>query len=164
MFHKAIMAAVLVVAAVTAKADFLYWQIDASDPALTGLSDYNMALVNVYDSNSTKTILAGYNTIGGGMMTTGTDLGNYVGAQYSFSLELVNYTQDTASYSSVKEGMRWSYNDLYSSGYISPNALSQSGLMAKGAWNGISAVPEPSSGLLLLIGGALVGLRRRRRA
>ncbi|MGN0848038.1 MAG: PEP-CTERM sorting domain-containing protein [Kiritimatiellia bacterium] len=90
----------------------------------------------------------------------------YGSAAWSFAIELGNWTatSEEASWVTMAESESATYADLKAK-YIHSGDLSKPGYVA---WNPsqyrTTAVPEPSSGLLLLIGGALMALRRRRRA
>ena len=89
------------------------------------------------------------------------DVDDYSGASYSFAIELGNFDGPEGSWVAHVTGDPVSYTDLLSGNHIS-------------AWDGIDpvvgevwhpasyAVPEPSGGLLMLLGGALLALRRRR--
>ena len=82
-------------------------------------------------------------------------------ASLSFMIELGHYTDDGA-WIVLAASQSSTLGNLYEAGFVLDSELSyQQGL----EWTGGSyAVPEPSSGLLILIGGALLALRRRRRA
>ena len=87
------------------------------------------------------------------------DVSAYGGASYSFAIELGNYESGTWVARVTSEAS--SYTDLVAAHHIDQ-------------WDGINpvpgqvwhpatySVPEPSSGLLMLIGGALLALRRRK--
>ena len=134
------------------KADALYWQVDtgAADAAYTG--DY--AYAALFDSDGT--LLDGYYESSGGKVAPMlSDLGDG-SSTHSFYVELYN-----ASLDSVYKGQAVSYTDLAASGYISTGGVSLPNFTATSGFNGAS-VPEPTSGMLLLMGGALLALRRRR--
>ena len=89
-----------------------------------------------------------------------TDISAYTGSQYSFFVEMVNYA---ANPETITKGATYSYQNLVDAGYVSFGADDVTAVtMAATSGNMGSAVPEPSSGLLLLIGGAMLALRRRR--
>jgi len=88
-------------------------------------------------------------------------LGEYGSTDYSFSIELGAWSgDDTFNVLGVSE--TWSYADLSSylsssSSVFAPGSIPVSVLTPQSF-----AVPEPSSGLLVLLGGMLLALRRRR--
>ena len=87
-------------------------------------------------------------------------LGAYGSSEYAFSIELGAWS-DADGFTGLAVGT-WSYADL--TPYISTEASS----FAPGGVGALVfvpesfTVPEPSGGLLLLVGGALLALRRRR--
>lgn len=164
-------------------ADFLYWQIpegsgDFSTAALYAikgdktdqkLSDSDAASAIWLDertANGVSMIGEGENKVpnGVGSAATGpftTDISGY-GSGYSFFVELLTYNSNTDSWGTNRL-LAYSYDRLMDAGYIDAGA----GLkpVAGGSTNfSMTHVPEPSSGLLMLLGGALMALRRRRRA
>lgn len=80
----------------------------------------------------------------------------------SFLIELGNLTDDGSAW---KETLAWSnvatYSELFQSGHISPGELA---IPDHSPWSNLyfTEVPEPSSGLLLLLGSMLVLLKRPR--
>lgn len=132
----------------SASASTLFWQVNTKDDA-----DYAV-LYATKTGETTSNVIVGYDLSEGTAWTT--DLKEYGSSEYSFFVELFN-----ASGSFVYKQSAVSYNDLVSSGYVSSNPLSVPSGALSGGWNG-AAVPEPTSGVLLLIGGAMLALRRRR--
>ena len=137
-----------------AKADALYWQVDTSADNAAYTGDFSDAVL----WTSAGDAVGGIVKEGDKAVPTLTDLGGYGSAEYSFYVELYNAAGD-----SVYKGQSVSYTDLMNSGYISTSGVLTPAVLATSGFNGAS-VPEPTSGLLLLVGGALLALRRRRRA
>lgn len=138
-----------------AKADALYWQVDNSSADASYKGDYSYAAL--YDSTTGAMLDGYYESEGGKVAPALSDLGDG-SSTHSFYIELYN-----ASFDSVYKTESISYTDLAASGYISTGGVSVPTYTATSGFNGAS-VPEPTSGVLLLIGGAMLALRRRRRA
>lgn len=143
----------------SASASTLFWQVnpDGVGPlGWDGTGDPTYAVLKATTGTLAEGVgIAAYDLSEGKAWAT--DLGDYGNSTYSFFVELINasgkvYTQKAAT----------SYNDLLSSGYVSASALDRPTGALSGGFNG-AAVPEPTSGVLLLIGGAMLALRRRRR-
>ena len=80
--------------------------------------------------------------------------------EYSFILELGNVTD--SSWTTVAQSSSMTYTKLVDAGYIHPSfdiKPPESAIWTPGSFQ---AVPEPSGGLLTLMGVALLALRRRR--
>lgn len=143
----------------SASASTLFWQVnkDGAGPlGWDGTGDPKYAVLKA----TTGTLADGVGIVGYDLSegtAWATDLGTYGDSSYSFFVELINasgspvYTQKAAT----------SYDNLLSSGYVSASALDRPTGAVSGGFNGAS-VPEPTSGVLLLIGGAMLALRRRR--
>ena len=143
----------------SASASTLFWQVnkdEAGQLGWDGTGDPTYAVLKATTGTLAEGVgIAAYDLSEGKAWAT--DLGDYGNSTYSFFVELINasgtvYTQKAAT----------SYNDLLSSGYVSASALDRPTGALSGGFNG-AAVPEPTSGVLLLIGGAMLALRRRRR-
>ena len=143
----------------SASASTLFWQVNpdgAGQLGWDGTGNPTYAVLKATTGTLAEGVgIAAYDLSEGKAWAT--DLGDYGNSTYSFFVELINasgtvYTQKAAT----------SYNDLLSSGYVSASALDRPTGALSGGFNG-AAVPEPTSGVLLLIGGAMLALRRRRR-
>lgn len=84
------------------------------------------------------------------------NLGEYSSAAHAFTVELGRMNGDEWQVLATSETV--SYNALVEGGWTTSSAL---GDPREGPWTPTFAVPEPSSGLLLLLGSALLALRRR---
>ena len=142
----------------SASASTLFWQVnkDGAGPlGWDGTGDPTYAVLKA----TTGTLAEGVGIVGYKLSegtAWATDLDKYGSSEYSFFVELINasgkvYTQKVAT----------SYDNLLSLGYVSASALDRPTGAVSGGFNGAS-VPEPTSGVLLLIGGAMLALRRRR--
>ena len=163
-----IVTAMMVLAGVmSAKADLLYWQLGGNTAA--SAFDYACASIYSVSGDGTKNLL---NNVGldnngrveGEMIEKGSAV---VAAQFtgatasSFFIELYDSNMNLIAESDGNTAA----SDLTS--YISAVEFSQN-WNAANVWGGsaafkaASAVPEPTSGVLLLIGAAMMGLRRKR--
>ena len=147
--------------AFTSSAGTLYWQVSDEEFSTAQL------FVTGNGLNPDPTALTGAiraqdfdRTTGTGTHTalTQTDISAYSSAGYSFYVELVNYNDRD----NPKKGYTWGYGDLVSSGYVSTSGLDVADVTVAALSQNFAAAPEPSSGLLLLMGGAMLALRRRR--
>lgn len=149
---KSFVVVAVVLLASAASAGTLYWQVD-------GTSDQGALLwVEEKGINGSEELLSE------GLIQTPTgiqqaDITKYTGDQYRFYVELVNYS--TGEH--ISDGYKWNYNDLVSSGYVAMDARDIPTVYANAEAHGnFAQAPEPTSGLLLLMGGAMLALRRRR--
>lgn len=155
---KSFVAGMLLLAGASASAGTLYWQVSGAD------QDFDEAwLVAEAKEGGALTYIDGVDSQSDKRSTalTQTDISAYEGDGYLFYVEMSNY--NNGNYETVATGYKYSYDELVSSGYVaaSPLEVNDAIAAASGANFG-SPIPEPSSGLLLLIGGAMLALRRRR--
>lgn len=150
LFSKSLVVGVALLLASTVSAGTLYWQVDDDSGDV-----YARLLV---EENGTVVLGATdpYKQAPTGVQQT--DITNYTGSQYLYYVELVNFADG-----STTQGYKWGYGDLVSSGYVSFGATDVRTVTANAvALGNFANAPEPSSGLLLLMGGAMLALRRRR--
>ena len=159
-FSRLILAGALVLVASSASADTLYWQVTAD-------SGQQFDEAWLVADNGTKTYVDNAESDGGNPSSTQliqSDISNYTGEGWSFYIEMCNYNSQDDTYTTVATGNSYSYDQLLSSGYVATDSVNANSVMtaASAANMGAGDVPEPSSGLLLLMGGAMLALRRRR--
>ncbi len=183
MRNKIIAALLTATFASVVSAQVLYWQVN-SDVQISGDtskvgSTWNYAMLYAYsgDDASTATALTSYLFNSDGSSSTGStyvdknyfedntpayaNLGtDYTG--YSFYIELVNRVDgtgtgiarsDTISYSNLGSALQNAVE--FNNNWSSINALGAN-------MTTFTAIPEPTSGLMLLVGAAILGLRRKR--
>lgn len=88
------------------------------------------------------------------------DLSGY-DTSYKFVVEMLSVNSDNAWERGWTSGTPMTYQELKDAGYVSEGGMAP---VAVNAWTASVTIPEPTSGLLLLVGGSLLALRRKRRA
>jgi len=152
-------------------ADAMYWQLAGQNVNGVTADQWTMARVEVYSNGSaTGTYLHYLDDTDVQYMDKSeagawfdVDMSNYSGVspEYSFVLELVNDDLEIQGTTAPV-----SYSDLSSAGKIVSNSafnsLTPINYSTFNAGQGTTAdVPEPTSGLLMLLGASLLALRRR---
>lgn len=148
-----------VVVASVAHSEVMYWMVgdDYSGATEAKLYAVNGNTATAIDTRTQPEI---YNTWDA-QDSFYTSLGSSAGSGWSYYVEVVNggntYTTEAISYSAAKDG-GFIYSNVMS---LPPSQLS---IPNGGFGGGATAynVPEPTSGLLFLVGGMLLGLKRRR--
>lgn len=147
--------------ALSAKADYIYWMIDTES---AGAYNYTAAVLR----NSDSSISASINT-------SSAELGDYAG---TLNERIAYYQADVGGFYSSVPGSVYSGQSFFVELFNGNQWLAQSQLVTLTPANiysgsvstpasaparfGSYNVPEPTSGLLFLIGGMLLGLKRRR--
>lgn len=161
---KLILLAVVLSAVTFVRADVLYWMVSdeyAKDADPT--SDAVFASLYVKDGDtivspalataSAASVFENYDYSD----YFATDISSYAGNSYSFFIELANGVKTNPE----------TYQTLVNNGYITTGGIGTQNPLSNGAFGQAAGsatynVPEPTSGLLFLIGGMLLGLKRRR--
>lgn len=173
-------------AAMATQASYLYWQVDTSSGSDVGQSltqaigDYNTKWnpqreVTVADISGARLVrvdktateqtpvvldampVSDFNPQIGHDVVIDT---NHIGDNYAYYIEIV--ASSAQPYSLVAVSKQMTYAELVSANAVYENSELKTPSLA--AWTGgsFSAAPEPTSGLLLLIGVGLLGLKRKR--
>lgn len=150
--------AVLIVGAGLAYGDVLYWMVGdkyVTDAEAQG-SGTAATLYYVYQGSAHELeVVTGNDVADYYPGSFDTSLGGYAGEGYSYFVELWNGSRtQEMDYATAKRN-----------GYILSPGMSTptpSGMAGFGGGTTTYNVPEPTSGLLFLIGGMLLGLKRRR--
>ena len=156
------------VAVASVQASTLYWQVQSG----TTSDSFDYALLRVVNDGgsygdaitSPSYALAGAAAEGSApnqyVSVQNTDLGTYGADGYSFFVEMATY--NNGSWTPVARGQIMTYDQLVSAGYVANDFIGANSAFAAASAFNMGAVPEPTSGLLLLMGGAMLALRRRR--
>ena len=149
-------------ATIAVKAEYLNWQVGSSmtignNTYTSGSSvdQYNAVRLYATKDDSPTYYYSIYDAPG----TYSTPLASEWTTDATYYIELLNYS-DSSSYNTVARTAGTTYAEL--SGALSNGALSAQAMTA--IWTGAAVVttPEPTSGLLLLMGFAMLGLKRKK--
>ena len=174
-----LIAGLVMLAATAAQASYLYWQVNAIDLD-SAIAEYNTKFKPA--TMLSQDDISGAHLVqvdGNGKLTTlgsvaKSDFGEKqqsaalpidvttVGNNYSYYIEIISNAPGLP-YEQVAKSTMMTYNDLVTA---NPNVIytSELSVPSLAAWTGgtYTAAPEPTSGLLVLIGVGLLGLKRKR--
>ena len=160
---KVIIGLAIATAAFFAKAEYLYWGVTPSEATGT---DYNAARLWYSNSNSTSdgTAIGWLTDIPG---SKSTNVSSYEVSKDNayFFVELCNYDASTQKWTDGKKSSQaYSYTSLAQKGVITSSDLIAQASVAAAVLSmaGVQATPEPTSGVLLLMGFAMLGLKRKK--
>lgn len=160
---KIIVGMVLAVLAFAAKADYLYWGVTQSDS-----SAQNVNAARLWQRNDSTLSTDGATAIGWlydvpGSMSTRVTIDSSSQASTYYFVELCNYANSQWTSSQISSSS-YSYSSLVENGVItSSDLIAQASVAAQVlTFSGVQATPEPTSGLLLLMGFAMLGLKRKK--
>lgn len=154
-------------------AEVIYWMGNASENQI----EFQFAHIAVVRDGDMDNVISYLNFADGsdeamlgneGDYMTGAswaDISNYTSNEYGFFVEIMNYGKPNTDPFGED---RWfvagvsgvsSYQDLVSAGHVYSDSLSMPNISA--AWAPTVAIPEPSGAFLILLGLAVINLRRR---
>lgn len=152
----------MVAIAVSVRADYLYWSVGETETVggVTKKSgvDYNYAALYAFKDGQS------YHVASHATAYSGSDnLGTY-GEGYSFYIELINY--DSSSSTAALAGSTYdnmqTYAELSGSRWNGSDLIALASKTAFVGGSNYAATPEPTSGLLMLMGFAMLGLKRKK--
>lgn len=142
-----------------AEDSYIYWLVDSSTDNFT----WDYADLFALSASGESTWIAGYDASASPTQKFDTRMETvvtpYTGEGWSYYVELVNTASSTTDAIATTR-IPQTYADLAASGAI--RAQSDPRAISPVTFNSFQAVPEPSTGLMLLVGLALVGLKRKR--
>lgn len=152
---KKIIAILAVGIGLSLQADYLYWMVDTTSAAnyepytAVRLTD-GTTTIDEYEFGSASELIAYQGEPGGYFTAEGT----FTSSQ-SFFVELLSGSTWKAQSGAMDYDTLLAQGSIFKSGTIAPATANAASF---GSYN----VPEPTSGLLFIIGGMLLGLKRKR--
>lgn len=166
---KLILLAAIIASTISARASYLYWQLDNADvnDDIKAL-DYNYARIVATSDTATPTPVTQMAELDNKEMQAWqtfdlSQLSNN-GSSYSYYIELGTYSGDT--FSAVAQSEKQTYSQIASTAIQPTSTLSPTEAVNVSTWHAGSfrAVPEPTSAILMLFGAAMLGLKRKNRS
>lgn len=170
---KRVLLALFVLVLGKVQAEVIYWMGDASENQI----EFVFAKIGVVKDGDLENVITYLSTPEGGLAALGredgymtgaswADISGYTSNEYGFFVEIMNYGKPNTDpqgsdrwYTAGVSGVS-GYQDLVSAGHVYMDSLSIPNIM--GAWAPTVVVPEPSGTFLVLLGLAVLNLRRRR--
>ena len=154
---KKIIAIMAVGVCLSLQADYLYWMVDTTSAAnyapytaVRLMSVGDTTPIDEYEFSAASDLIAYQAELGGYFTSEGE-----FGSSQSFFVELLNGDTWKAQSGTKTYEQLLAAGSIFKSGSIAPATATATPF-------GTYAVPEPTSGLLFLVGGMLLGLKRRR--
>lgn len=166
MMNKFLIVVVAVAVSSLSFGGLLFWEVDTAAVSNAGIENWSYAslyYVNGNQSGALENLVGGFDGTAQKLSAdifssalVAAQLGNDVTSSWSFYVELYN-----SANVAVGKSATLSYTDL--SNYIK-ESVDMSNLADIQRWSGgaYTAVPEPTSAVLLMLGMALTALRRKR--
>ena len=159
---KVILSFAIAMVAVVTNAEFLNWTVGSTFKGLNSGSDYDSAKIyytTTANSNSGGTYL---DSIGKTPGVSSIDISEIDKSNLGFYIEVYNYDVSTGYGDAVAKSDYYSYSSLVGTKAITTSALAAASIAYAFNGSGVQATPEPTSGLLLLMGFAMLGLKRKK--